>query len=245
MDRRAFVQASAIAALFGPAAARAQLKEREKAETSDKAEKSDKGEPSEKSEKTGDDEVTPGEDLMREHGVLNRVLLIYDDGARRLRSGDAPVETLDAAAGMIERFVEGYHEKLEEEHLFPRLEKLGKHADVCKILREQHAAGRRLTAHIRSLCRNKTPSVDQRESLAAALLAFQRMYRPHEAREDTVIFPAFAESLSAKAYKELGEEFEKIETQKVGEKGFEKSVVEVAQLEKALDIHDLAKFTPK
>jgi hemerythrin-like domain-containing protein len=226
MDRRELIQAGAVAALFWPAAARAQLK------------------PEDKRERTGDDEITPGEDLMREHGVLNRILLVYDEGARRLRTGDAPIESLDAAAAMIERFVEGYHEKLEEEHLFPRLER-GEHAALCKVLREQHAAGRRVTAHIRTLCRNRTPSVDQRESLATALLAFQRMYRPHEAREDTVIFPAFADSMSAKAYKELGEEFEKIETKKVGEKGFEKAVVEIAQIERALDIHDLARFTPK
>ena len=29
-------------------------------------------------------EVAPGEDLMREHGLLNRILLIYEEGMRRL-----------------------------------------------------------------------------------------------------------------------------------------------------------------
>ena len=32
-------------------------------------------------------EVSPGEDLMREHGVLNRVLLIYEEISRRLDAG--------------------------------------------------------------------------------------------------------------------------------------------------------------
>ena len=31
-------------------------------------------------------EVSAPEDLMREHGVLNRILLIYDEGVRRLRA---------------------------------------------------------------------------------------------------------------------------------------------------------------
>jgi hypothetical protein len=32
-------------------------------------------------------EVTPGEDLMQEHGVLERILLVYDEAARRIESG--------------------------------------------------------------------------------------------------------------------------------------------------------------
>jgi len=32
-----------------------------------------------------EEEVGAAEDLMREHGVLNRVLLIYEEGLRRLR----------------------------------------------------------------------------------------------------------------------------------------------------------------
>src|ERR1700758_346024 len=31
-----------------------------------------------------EEEVAPAEDLMREHGVLNRVLLIYEEALRRL-----------------------------------------------------------------------------------------------------------------------------------------------------------------
>lgn len=34
----------------------------------------------------GDEEVTPPEDLMREHGVLDRVLLLYESGSsQRMR----------------------------------------------------------------------------------------------------------------------------------------------------------------
>src|SRR5437016_1336583 len=52
-----------------------------------------------KEEKHGE-EVAPAEDLMREHGVLNRILLIYDESIRRLNSapGDLPPETLVASA---------------------------------------------------------------------------------------------------------------------------------------------------
>src|SRR5437762_116872 len=69
-------------------------------------------------------EVGPPEDLMREHGVLKRVLLIYGEALRRLGAKqDFPPDALATAAGIIRSFVEDYHEKLEEDVLFPRFEK--------------------------------------------------------------------------------------------------------------------------
>src|SRR2546429_489829 len=35
-----------------------------------------------------EEEVGAAEDLMREHGVLNRILLIYEEGLRRLHGKD-------------------------------------------------------------------------------------------------------------------------------------------------------------
>src|SRR5262245_23799541 len=73
------------------------------------------------------EEIAPTEDLMREHGVLKHLLLAYREIVRRLdaRQDFAP-EVLADAAGIIRRFIEDYHEKLEEDFLFPRFEKSGK-----------------------------------------------------------------------------------------------------------------------
>src|SRR5271157_6098058 len=67
------------------------------------------------------EDVSPPEDLMREHGVLRRILLIYQEERRRIRNNQAAdTATLIAAAKLVRTFVEDYHEKLEEDHLFPR-----------------------------------------------------------------------------------------------------------------------------
>ena len=139
------------------------------------------------------EEVSPGEDLMREHGVLNRVLLIYDETTRRLEGQEDPrVDVLALAAGLIRRFIEGYHEKLEETELFPRFEKARKLVDLVTVLRQQHAAGRAVTEDILKLAVPATVgNTGNRTRLAGSLQTFIRMYRPHEAREDTVLFPAF------------------------------------------------------
>src|SRR5215467_10336459 len=94
-------------------------------------------------------DVNATEDLMREHGVLNRVLLIYEEGIRRINTGSPPsADLLSSAAEIIRKFIEAYHEKLEEEQVFPRLEKVSRLVDLTRVLRAQHAAGQKLTAEI-------------------------------------------------------------------------------------------------
>jgi hemerythrin-like domain-containing protein len=193
------------------------------------------------------DKISPAEDLMREHGVLNRILLIYDEHLRLLaakQSFDGSV--LTSAADIIRHFVEEYHEKLEEDFLFPRFRKAGKLVNLVDTLLAQHKAGRQLTAQIRELASTATLKyVSDTDKLADALRAFLRMYRPHEAREDTVLFPAFRSLVSAHEYDALGEDFEKKEDELFGDEGFFKVVDQVAGLEKKLGIYDLSQFTPK
>jgi len=182
---------------------------------------------------------------MREHGVLNRILLIYDEGVRRIGTHQAfAPDALHGAAAIIKRFLEDYHEKLEEDHLFPRFEKAGKLADLVGVLRKQHQAGRQLTAGILEGTASG-PKDAAAAALAEKLRLFAHMYRPHEAREDTVLFPAFRDLVSKEEYERLGEAFESQETKVLGEKGYERIVEEVAQIERTLGIYDLASFTPK
>lgn len=191
-----------------------------------------------------DDEVTPAEDLMREHGVLRRVMYLYDDAADRLTTRrDVPLDGLAACTGIVRKVIEDYHEKLEEDFLFPRFEKAGKLADLTAVLRRQHVAGRVLTEQIAQLTRASLADAD-RARLAAALRSFNRMYRPHAAREDTVLFPALRGLVGKRAYEELGDQFEDKEKQMLGDHGFEHAVEEVAKLEQAFGLDDLAKLTP-
>jgi hemerythrin-like domain-containing protein len=192
------------------------------------------------------EEVTPTEDLMREHGVLNRVLLIYEEAVRRLiGQRELPPEVLADAAGMIRNFIENYHEKNEENYLFPRFEKAGKLVDLVKVLRIQHQTGRRLTGSIQQLSTLAAfKNAGDRSTLTRTIHNFIRMYRPHEAREDTVLFPALRSVVSAHEFDALGDEFEDKEHELFGAEGFEKMVDRVAGLEKKLGIHNLAQFTP-
>ena len=72
---------------------------------------------------------------------------------------------------------------------------------------------------------------------------FIRMYRPHKAREDTVLFPAFHSLVSPKEYATLGEAFEDKEEELFGKDGFENVVKEVEILEKTMGMYELSHFT--
>ena len=194
-----------------------------------------------------EEEISPAEDLMREHGVLNRVLLIYEELQRRVRSGsDFPPTVLQNSAKIIRSFIEDYHEKLEEDYLFPRFEKAGKLLDLVKVLREQHQAGRVLTDAVLNLSSEAAlKEEEKRNQLVQQLRRFIRMYRPHESREDTVLFPALRSLVSPNEYAALGEEFEDKEHDLFGEDGFDSIVAQVAGLEKEIGLDDLAKFTPQ
>jgi hemerythrin-like domain-containing protein len=194
-----------------------------------------------------DEEISPAEDLMREHGILKRVLLIYREAMNRIDSKrDFPPDVVVSSAKLIRSFVEDYHEKLEEDYLFPRFKKANRLVDLVDVLNQQHQQGRKLTERTIELASaNALKDASRRASLRDALYRFVRMYEPHEAREDTVLFPEFRKIVSKHEYAALGEEFEKKENELFHGDGFEKNVDAVARLEKQFGIYDLAQFTPE
>src|SRR6266700_3991589 len=178
------------------------------------------GAETEKKSEDKEAEVGPPEDLMREHGVLKRVLLIYGEALRRLEA--------------------------KEDFPFPRFEKANRLVDLVKVLREQHQAGRRVTdVTMRFANMQSLKNDSERAQLVNSMRQFIRMYNPHEAREDTVLFPAFRKIVSPHEFDSLGEDFEKKEDELFGEDGFEKVVDKVAGIEKRFGIYELAQFTPK
>lgn len=198
-----------------------------------------------KKEEEGEEDISANEDLMREHGLLKRVLLTYDEIVRRIEAGqDFPPQAVMDGATIIRKFVEEYHEKMEEDYLFPRFRKAGKLVDLVETLNTQHQAGRRVTARVLAAA-PALKTKEDRMRLAADLKAFNRMYQPHEAREDTVLFPALHKIVSPHEYDSLGEQFEKIERQTFGGDGFDIYLDKVSKLEKQLGIYDLKQFTPR
>jgi len=196
--------------------------------------------------KMEDDEISPAEDLMREHGVFNRIMMIYDNCMSKMaRNEEFRVDVIKNSASIIRSFIEDYHEMLEEKFLFPRFVNANIMVDLVQTLYIQHHAGRILTDQILNLAVVNTfkNPVDTLK-LNDLLNTFNRMYRPHEAREDSVLFPEIRKIVTRNEYASMGEDFEKQEHKLFGSDGFEGIVDKVATIEKQLGIYDISAFTP-
>jgi hemerythrin-like domain-containing protein len=193
------------------------------------------------------EEVSATEDLMREHGVLRRILVVYHETAAALRTSPAALDAgaLGDAAELFRTFGETYHEGLlEERHIFPAVRKLGGEAGaLVDTLLAQHQRGREITAFVRDKCAAGKIAAADAEPLAGALDSFVRMYAAHTAYEDTIVFQAWRKSLSAKQLDEAGEQFEAIERQQFKGDGFDMATVQIASIEQRLGLHDLARYT--
>ena len=190
--------------------------------------------------------IPPDDDLMREHGVLKRVLLCYREMTARIQAG-GPLDARDLhdAALIIHDYIEGFHEGLEEGYVFPRLVRAGRLTSTVTTLLVQHARGRVITQYLLSQATaTGATSPSARARLAAAMQAFDRMYEPHEAREDTVVFPAFRQIVPAAELTDLGQHFADLEHQQFGTNEFAAMVARVAGIEQNLGIYDLTQFTP-
>ena len=196
----------------------------------------------------GPPDVTATEDLMREHGVMRRALIVYREAAARLRQDPNSItpDVLEKTALLFRVFGEDYHEKkLEESFILPLVKKFRSAADAyVDVLLLQHARGREITDYILSVTKgDRIPSNDT-STLITALDAFARMYDSHAAIEDTIVFPAWKSSLGESELDELGAKFEEIEMEHFGDsQGFESAVARMQEIEASMGLSDLATFT--
>ena len=188
-----------------------------------------------------------GEDLMQEHGVLGRLLLIYEELARRFEKGDAePSDCLLQSTNIIVDYIQGHHERVEELMIFPALRHAGVLSELVSVLVSQHEAGRTVTDAITKRVKaGGLKSRDVRLELAGLMRMFLRMYRPHALREDTVVFPELHRMLSETQYQELSTRIQTLEKAMVHNDDLNDIVKRLDQIEIALGIHDLTSFTAK
>lgn len=192
-------------------------------------------------------EVTATEDLMREHGILRRALLVYQEAAVKLRQDVAsvPPDTLEKAANLFRVFGEDYHEKqLEEVFIFPAVKKVpGAAAGYVDVLLAQHVRGREITDYVLSISQADRIASNSVEPLAKTLETFVRMYEHHAAIEDTIVFPAWKTAIGSNELDAMGEKFEEIEHEQFGSDGYETALKRMEEIEQSLGLSNLDMFT--
>ncbi|HEV2837564.1 MAG TPA: hemerythrin domain-containing protein [Pyrinomonadaceae bacterium] len=192
-------------------------------------------------------EVSAAEDLMREHGILRRALLVYQELTVRLRQDAAtvPLEAIEKTAQLFRVFGEDYHEKrLEEAFIIPVVRKVqGPVAAYADVLLAQHERGREITDYLLSVSKADRLATNHVEGVTKAFESFVRMYEHHAAIEDTTVFPAWKAATGDQEYDELGEKFEDIENEQFGSDGFETALKRMEDIEASVGLNKLDLFT--
>ncbi|MGE5295349.1 MAG: hemerythrin domain-containing protein [Solirubrobacterales bacterium] len=200
-------------------------------------------------------EPTPIEDLSREHALASRLLLVYeasigmpvgvDTSARPAAAPDQlRSKELLTAAGMLRQVVEDYHVRLEEDYLFPVFEKANRMTDMIAVLRQQHAAARSLTDAILKGA-GGGDAASNLQAIQPHVQAYVNMLRAHAAHEETVLYPQLRAIASADEINQLQRTFAENEKKRLGVGGFNGLVTKVIDLERTLNLNNLAMFTPK
>lgn len=190
---------------------------------------------------------SPIEDLMEEHSILRRALLIYEECIRRMNiNEDFDPNLLIETTNVIKVIIIFHHALLEHEYIFPRFREADKYVEMCDTLTDQHGrAGEQEELILKYANRDSINNLEEKEILINALKKSIRVFRPHIDREDTEMFPEFKTVVTPYEFYELGKKFKEIEYQKWGENGHKQMVDKITYVEKALGINDLDSFTPK
>jgi hypothetical protein len=194
-----------------------------------------------------DEPNSPPEDLMLEHAIQERLLGIYEELADRLRTPQdqrAP-NLLRQAAALVRKLYEDFHQRLEEEYVFPHFENHAQLGPLVKTLKAQHAAGRQVTESILQTLgaagdhATPPPAAAARAALAQACRATVRLCRPHMAREATDLFQTLYDVLPSAKLDRMAEHFEKKQDAVFGEDGFKDPLAQIAGIEKELGLYEL------
>ncbi len=186
-------------------------------------------------------EGTVAEQLMRQHAIVGRILLVYATAVTPGLGTDKPSgPAVTSAAQMLRANVDDFHAKFEEEHIFPLFQKSGRMGDLINTLREQHAAARTLTDAILKAGEGGAASTN----LALNIREYMHMIQAHTAYEETVLYPQIR-TVAGGQYNQLETTLRDLTRTTLGTGGFAGLLTKVEDLERSAGITSLAQFTPK
>jgi hemerythrin-like domain-containing protein len=190
--------------------------------------------------------ATPVENLMKEHGVLMRILAIYDKVVGDVASGkEFNVSAINRTAEMSRSYIGRHHDACEERYIFPKFREADYITDIIKELHDQHAAAVMMTNQILELSSNGgRRDENSLQTLKDLCTLTSRMYRPHMAWEQTIVFPAFYDIVSADYIRSIQKEMDAEEKKLLGDTGFRGLVGRLSEIEKEVGTYDLSNYTP-
>jgi hemerythrin-like domain-containing protein len=160
-------------------------------------------------------------DILRsEHDVILRMLDATEEVARQLGSGAtvAPA-TLDGLLEFFRLFADRCHHGKEEDLLFPLLHEKGMPREMGPIgvMLSEHAQGRELIAQMARAAAAHSQGLPQAGvEWARAARGYAALLREHISKENNILFVMAERMLTPDEQGRLAEQFERVETDKMG-----------------------------
>lgn len=190
--------------------------------------------------------ATPIENLMKEHGVLMRIIAIYDKVVSDTAlSKELNVGAIHRAASIFRDYIEKHHDRCEERYIFPQFRKANYIVEIVNELHDQHAAAIKITRQILALSSGEDGTgANGWQKLMGLCTEVSRMYRPHMAWEQSVVFPVFYDIVTPDYVRDARKKMESEEKEILGDTGFRGLVGRLSEIEKEVGTYDLHSYTP-
>jgi hemerythrin-like domain-containing protein len=148
--------------------------------------------------------------LKHQHRVIENVLRCLEVGTRPATGGSIETGSLRECVDFFRRYADAIHHHLEEEHLFPALERHGipRRGGPIGVMLDEHVRGRACIAALEAAISDveeETPGAQTR--LADAARDYVDLLTAHIRKEDEVLFEIAREVLTAEDAESLTNSF--------------------------------------
>jgi hemerythrin-like domain-containing protein len=165
--------------------------------------------------------MTPTETLKHEHQIILMVLGAAEREVNSIEStGRVHADRMAQMLDFFPNFADRCHHAKEEKLLFVKMEERGMpvQGGPIAVMLHEHDLGRRFLR----ACREALPQAEAGEAEAVAALrdnlgGYVRMLRPHIHKEDNILYPMADQLFSPEDQQALGEAFDRVEAEEIGE----------------------------
>ncbi|MBI2303927.1 MAG: hemerythrin domain-containing protein [Chloroflexi bacterium] len=164
--------------------------------------------------------MRPTEQLMEEHNGIKRMLRIMDRVCQKLESGQAvETEHLDGILEFIRVFADRCHHGKEEDLLFPAMEAAGipTEGGPAGVMLVEHNLGRGyVKGFAEAIARYKAGEQQASPQIVENARGYVALLTQHIDKEEGILYRMADRHISKEKQRELLEEFERVERERIG-----------------------------
>ena len=173
--------------------------------------------------------------LVKEHDLIEQMLAVLNKAADRLEAGEkVPAEVFLQAADYIRNFADHTHHAKEEDILFKLMAERGIPAESGPIgvMLTEHEHGRHFNSEMEKAAKRlQNGDASAKPEIISNARNYARLLTDHIFKENNILYPMGNRVFSPEDQQWLEQEFEKVDTEKIGKTVHEKYEKMVSDLE--------------